>query len=70
MSNATFFTADRTTHMKIVAISLAASVAVLLGAIAARTTTGSDATAHIQTTAPVKAGKPIAISDSNTSIVR
>jgi hypothetical protein len=71
MNNSTIFTADRTTHLKIVVISLVASIAVIVVGIAARTTTTADTTARIQTAGPaVKAGKPIAITHSDTSTVR
>jgi hypothetical protein len=36
MTNATFFTADRATHLKIVVVSLLASIAVMMVGIAAR----------------------------------
>jgi hypothetical protein len=36
MNNSSFFTADRTTHLKIVVVSLLASIAVLVVGIAAR----------------------------------
>jgi len=71
MNNSTIFTADRTTHLKIVVVSLVASIAVIVVGIAARTTTTADTTARIQTAGPaVKAGKPIAITTSNTSAIR
>jgi hypothetical protein len=71
MNNSTIFTADRTTHLKIVVISLVASIAVIVVGIAARTTTTAETTARIQTAGPaVKAGKPIAITHSDTSTVR
>jgi hypothetical protein len=71
MNNSTIFTADRTTHMKIVVISLVASIAIVVVGIAARTTAPADATARIQTAGPaVKAGKPIAITHSDTSAIR
>ena len=71
MNNSTIFTADRTTHVKIVAISLVASIAVLVVGITAHTTTAADTTARIQTAGPaVKAGKPIAITHSDTSTIR
>ena len=64
MNNSTIFTADRTTHLKVVVIALVASVAIIVVGIAARTTTPADATAHIQTAGPaVKAGKAIAGND-------
>ncbi len=71
MNNATILTADRTTHIKIVVVSLVASIMVLLAGIAARTDSGSDTTARIQTAGPaVKAGKPIAVSRTETSAIR
>jgi hypothetical protein len=70
MNNSSIFTADRTTHLKIVVISLVASIAVVVVGIAARTTT-ADTTARIQTAGPaVKAGKPVAITNSDTRTVR
>ena len=71
MNNSTIFTADRATHVKIVAIALVASIAILLVGITARTTTVADSTARIQTAGPaVKAGKPMAITHVNTSTIR
>jgi hypothetical protein len=65
------FTADRTTHAKIVAISLVASVAVLLVGMTARDTTAADTSARIQVAGPaVKAGKPVAVSHRDTSVMR
>jgi hypothetical protein len=71
MNNSTIFAADRTTHVKIVAISLAASMAVLLVGMTARTTPVTDTTARIQVAGPaVKAGKPVAVSHSDTTAIR
>ena len=72
MNNSTMFAADRTTHVKIVAISLVASIAVLLiGMTARNTTTATNATARIQVVGPaVKAGKPVAVSYSNATMIR
>jgi hypothetical protein len=72
MNNSTIFTADRTTHLKIVVVSLVASIAIIVVGIAAsRTTTTAENTARIQTAGPaVKAGKPIAITHSDTSTIR
>ena len=71
MNNSTIFTADRTTHVKIVAIALVASIAVLVVGIAAHTTTTADSTARIQIVGPVvKVGKPVAISHSDTTAIR
>jgi len=72
MNNSTMFAADRTTHVKIVAISLVASIAVLLIGMTARTTTtAANATARIQVVGPaVKAGKLVAVSYSNATMIR
>jgi len=71
MNNSTIFTADRTTHLKIVAVSLVASIAVLMVAISARNTTVADTAARIQTAGPaIKAGKPIAMTRSDVSEIR
>jgi hypothetical protein len=71
MNNTTIFAADRTTHVKIVAISLAASVAVLLVGLTARNTPTTDTTARIQAAGPaVKVGKPVAVSHSDTIVIR
>ncbi len=69
MNNSTIFAADRTTHVKIVAISLAASVAVLLVGMMARNTPAADT--RIQVAGPaVKVGKPVAVSHSDTIVIR
>jgi hypothetical protein len=71
MNNSTIFTADRATHVKIVAIALVASIAALLVGMTARTATVADSAARIQTAGPaVKAGKPMAITNVNTSTIR
>ena len=71
MNNSTIFTADRTTHVKIVAISLVASIAVLLVGMTARSTPATDTTARIQIAGPaVKAGKPVAVSRSDVTAIR
>jgi hypothetical protein len=70
VNNASIFTADKSTHLKIVVISLIASIAVIIVGIEARTTP-ADPTARIQTAGPaVKAGKPTAITRSDSSTVR
>ncbi len=69
MNNSTIFAADRTTHVKIVVISLAASIAVLLVGLTARNTTAT--TSRIQIAGPaIKAGKPVAMSHSDTVVIR
>ena len=59
--NHSLVTADRTTHLKIVAVSLVAAIAVVLVGITARVT-DSGASANLQAHGPVlKAGKPAAV---------
>ena len=60
--NHSLVTADRTTHLKIVAVSLIAAIAVILVGVTARVTDDSSASANLQAHGPVlKAGKPAAI---------
>jgi hypothetical protein len=69
MNNSSLYTADRTTHLKIVALSLVASIVVLIVGITAHTT--SFDTPRIQASGPaVKAGKPIAITTGDTTAIR
>jgi hypothetical protein len=71
MSNSTIVGADRATHLKIVAIALAASAAVLLVSMTARNTTATDSATRIQVAGPaVKVGKPVAVSHSDTIVIR
>ena len=71
MYNSTISTADRTTHVKIVAISLVASIAVLLVGMTARNAAVTDITPGTRIAGPaVKAGKPVAISHSDTTVIR
>ncbi len=71
MNNSTIFAADRNTHVKILAISVVASIAVLLVGMTARNTTAPDTIAHIHAAGPaVKAGKPIAVSHIETTAIR
>jgi hypothetical protein len=70
MDNSTISAADRTTHAKIVALSLAASVAVGLVGMMARSP-AVDTSAHIQAPGPaVKAGKPVAVSHSGMTAIQ
>ncbi len=71
MSNASLRTADQTTHLKIVVVSLIASVVVMVVCITARAVPDDVATARAQTIEPVvKAGKPVAVSHLNTTVIR
>ena len=63
--NHSFHSADRTTHLKIVVVALVAGIAVAGFGISARTNSDYTQTAHI-----VKAGKQIAVTNSDAALVR
>ena len=61
-------TADRTTHLKIVAVSLVAAIAVILVGVTARIADTGTASAKLESHGPVlKAGKPatVTVRDGN-----
>jgi hypothetical protein len=64
--NHSIYSADRTTHLKIVVVALVAGIAVAGFGISARTTSDE----YTQTARVIKAGKPMAITSSNTMVVR
>jgi hypothetical protein len=69
--NHSLVTADRTTHLKIVAVSLIAAIAVILVGITARITDADTATARLEAHGPVlKAGKPSAVTVRDTTAIR
>ena len=72
MHNSTIFAADRKTHLKILGVAAAASIAVLLVGMTARTTTGLDTPSPVHTAGPpVKAGKAVAVvSHIETTVIR
>jgi hypothetical protein len=71
MSNASLRTADRATHVKIVVVSLVASIAVIVVGLLARTESGDTATARLQSNPPVvKAGGPVIVTRSDATAVR
>lgn len=65
--NHSIYSADRTTHLKIVVVALVAGIAVAGFGITART--GSDE-GLTQSARVIKAGKPVVITSSNVSLVR
>jgi hypothetical protein len=65
--NHSFHSADRSTHLKIVVVALVAGIAVTVLGISARNNSEFTQTAQ---TPVVKAGKPVAITSSETSTVR
>ena len=68
--NHSLVTADRTTHLKIVAVSLIAAIAVILVGITARIT-DTTASAKLEAHGPVlKAGKPATVTERDGSTIR
>jgi hypothetical protein len=68
MNNSSLYTADRTTHLKVVALALIASIVVLVVMIAARTSLD---TGLIEASGPaVKASRPIAVTHGDTTVIR
>ena len=64
--NHSIYSADRSTHLKIVVVALVAGIAVAGFGISARTSSDEFAqTAHV-----IKAGKPVAVTSSNGALVR
>ena len=65
--NHSIYSADRSTHLKIVVVALVAGVVVAGLGISARVTSddGYAQTAHV-----IKAGKPVAVTSTNASLVR
>jgi hypothetical protein len=63
--NHSIHSADRATHLKIVVVALLAGITVAGLAISARTGSDYSQTAHV-----IKAGKAIAVTSSNTTLVR
>jgi len=65
--NHSIYSADRSTHLKIVVVALFAGIVVAGFGIAARTNSddGYAQTAHV-----IKAGKPVVVTSSNASMVR
>jgi hypothetical protein len=62
--NHSIHSADRATHLKIVVVALVAGIAVAAFGISARTSSDFAQTAHV-----IKAGKPVMVTSSDTTIV-
>jgi hypothetical protein len=70
MNNFSMRTADRTTHLKIVVVSLIAGIAIVAGGIAAKPTL-PDMSTQLEARAPVlKAGQPVIWSSSDATTIR
>jgi hypothetical protein len=65
--NHSIYSADRSTHLKIVVVALVAGIAVAGFGISARSTSDDG---YTQTARVMKAGKPVAVTSSNASMVR
>jgi hypothetical protein len=64
--NHSIYSADRTTHLKVVVVALVAGILVAGFGISTRATTSDD----MQTARVMKAGKPVAVTSSGASVVR
>ena len=67
--NHSIYSADRSTHLKIVVVALIAGIAVAGFSISARTTSDEGYT-QTATEPVIKAGKPVAVTSAETSAVR
>ncbi len=65
--NHSIYSADRSTHLKVVVVALVAGIAVVGFGISARTSSDDG---YTQTARVIKAGKPVAVTSSNSSLVR
>ncbi len=65
--NHSIYSADRTTHLKIVVVALVAGIAVAGFSISAR---NSSDDGYAQTARVVKAGKAVTVTSSDTQVVR
>jgi hypothetical protein len=64
--NHSIYSADRSTHLKIVVVALVAGIAVAGFGISARTNSAD----YAQSAPVIKAGKAVAITSTNASVVR
>jgi hypothetical protein len=65
--NHSIYSADRSTHLKVVVVALVAGIVVVGFGISARTNSDDG---YAQTARVIKAGKPVTVTSSNASMVR
>ena len=65
--NHSIYSADRTTHLKIVVVALVAGIVVAFLGISTRTVASDDG---VQTARVIKTGKPVVVTSSGASVVR
>ena len=65
MNNTSMFTADRSTHLKIVVVALMAGIAVAAFGLSARIPSDYRQAAHV-----IKTGKPMTFGSSGMSVIR
>lgn len=66
--NHSIYSADRATHLKIVAVALVAGISIMTFGIATRST--GDSAGNTQTVRVIKADKPVMVTSSGTSMIR
>jgi len=65
--NHSIYSADRSTHLKIVVVALVAGILVAGFGISARTSADDG---YTQTARVIKAGKPVTVTSTNAALVR
>jgi hypothetical protein len=65
--NHSIYSADRSTHLKVVVVALVAGIVVAGLGISART---SSEDGYAQSARVIKAGAPVAVTNSNASVMR
>ena len=71
MNNSSLVTADRSTHLKIVVVSLVAAIVVIAVGVAARAPVNETATARVKSDGRViQAGKPVTVTVREGATVR
>ena len=65
--NHSIYSADRSTHLKVVIVALVAGIVVAGLGISARTSSDDG---YAQSARAIKAGAPVAVTNSNASVVR